>query len=120
MRPRRRPLFPWTPSPRRRSRRSAGDEDGATAHAPSVAHGPASSSWAGRQGVIAMTDMSVLRENMVQHQIAARGVNDELILDAMREVPREAFMPDELGEVAYRDAPLPTTQGQTTLQPDAS
>jgi protein-L-isoaspartate(D-aspartate) O-methyltransferase len=54
---------------------------------------------------------------MVQHQIAARGVNDELILDAMREVPREAFMPDELGEFAYEDTPLPIEQGQTISQP---
>ncbi len=64
-----------------------------------------------------MADMSVLRENMVQHQIAARGVNDELILDAMREVPREAFMPDELGEFAYEDTPLPIEEGQTISQP---
>jgi protein-L-isoaspartate(D-aspartate) O-methyltransferase len=64
-----------------------------------------------------MADMSVLRENMVQHQIAARGVSDELILDAMREVPREAFMPDELGEFAYEDTPLPIEEGQTISQP---
>src|SRR5688500_10798879 len=67
--------------------------------------------------VTAMADLSVLRENMVQHQIAARGISDELILDAMREVPREAFMPDELGEFAYEDTPLPIEEGQTISQP---
>jgi protein-L-isoaspartate(D-aspartate) O-methyltransferase len=47
-----------------------------------------------------MPDMSALRKNMVQHQIAARGVSDERLLDAMKVVPRAAFMPDALGEFA--------------------
>ena len=64
-----------------------------------------------------MTDMSVLRKNMVRHQIAARGVTDERVLDAMEVVPREAFMPDELGEFAYEDTPLPIEEGQTISQP---
>ncbi len=64
-----------------------------------------------------MPDMSVLRKNMVRHQIAARGVSDERVLDAMRVVPREAFMPDELGEFAYEDTPLPIEEGQTISQP---
>ena len=64
-----------------------------------------------------MTDMSVLRKNMVRHQIAARGVTDERVLDAMQVVPREAFMPDELGEFAYEDTPLPIEEGQTISQP---
>jgi hypothetical protein len=54
-----------------------------------------------------MPDMSALRKNMVQHQIAARGVSDERLLDAMKVVPREAFMPDALGEFACEDTPLP-------------
>ena len=64
-----------------------------------------------------MPDMSVLRKDMVQHQIAARGVSDERVLDAMRVVPREAFMPDRLGEFAYEDTPLPIEEGQTISQP---
>jgi len=64
-----------------------------------------------------MPDMSVLRKNMVRHQIAARGVSDERVLDAMEVVPREAFMPDELGEFAYEDTPLPIEEGQTISQP---
>jgi protein-L-isoaspartate(D-aspartate) O-methyltransferase len=64
-----------------------------------------------------MPDMSVLRKDMVQHQIAARGVSDERVLDAMRVVPREAFMRDELGEFAYEDTPLPIEEGQTISQP---
>ena len=33
------------------------------------------------------------RLDMVEHQIAARGVRSELVLEAMRKVPREAFLP---------------------------
>jgi len=35
----------------------------------------------------------------------------------MQVVPREAFMSDELGELAYEDAPLPIEEGQTISQP---
>jgi protein-L-isoaspartate(D-aspartate) O-methyltransferase len=61
--------------------------------------------------------MSSLRENMVRHQIAARGVSDDRVLDAMRAVPREAFVPEELAEFAYEDTPLPIEAGQTISQP---
>ncbi len=61
--------------------------------------------------------MSALRENMVRYQIVARGVSDDRVLDAMRAVPREAFMPEELAEFAYEDTPLPIEEGQTISQP---
>jgi protein-L-isoaspartate(D-aspartate) O-methyltransferase len=64
-----------------------------------------------------MADTSVLRKNMVRQQIAARGVMDEKVLDGMRMVPREAFLPDELAEFAYEDTPLPIEEGQTISQP---
>src|SRR3972149_9463159 len=64
-----------------------------------------------------MADLSVLRENMVRYQVAARGVSDDRVLDAMRAVPREAFMPEGLAEFAYDDAPLPIEEGQTISQP---
>jgi len=37
-----------------------------------------------------------LREEMVEFQIAARGVRDEEVLRAFREVPREEFVPEEI------------------------
>jgi protein-L-isoaspartate(D-aspartate) O-methyltransferase len=61
--------------------------------------------------------MRALRENMVRYQIAARGVSDDRVLDAMRAIPREAFMPEELAEFAYEDTPLPIEEGQTISQP---
>ena len=64
-----------------------------------------------------MLDYSELRERMVQNQIALRGVTSELVLDAMRNVPRERFLPAGQGMYAYDDAPLPIGQGQTISQP---
>lgn len=57
------------------------------------------------------------REQMVDRQIAARGVRDSRVLRAMRDVPRERFVPDGLAEFAYRDCPLPIGDGQTISQP---
>jgi protein-L-isoaspartate(D-aspartate) O-methyltransferase len=64
-----------------------------------------------------MNTASQLRENMVDHQIAARGVRSELILDAMRTVPREHFLPPDMQEFAYEDSPLPIDADQTISQP---
>ena len=64
-----------------------------------------------------MGDLSILRERMVDRQIAARGVRDEKVLAAMRKVPRERFLPSPRGEAAYEDTPLPIGAGQTISQP---
>ena len=54
---------------------------------------------------------------MVERQLRRRGIRDERILDAFREVPREAFVaPDQAGQ-AYGDHPLPIEAGQTISQP---
>lgn len=57
------------------------------------------------------------REEMVRRQIAARGVSDEALLQALRTVPREAFVPDHLAAMAYQDSPLPIEADQTISQP---
>jgi protein-L-isoaspartate(D-aspartate) O-methyltransferase len=54
---------------------------------------------------------------MVQRQIAARGVRDSAILDAVRQVPRHWFIPGSMQRVAYADRPLPIGKGQTISQP---
>jgi protein-L-isoaspartate(D-aspartate) O-methyltransferase len=54
---------------------------------------------------------------MVEIQIAARGIRDPLVLDAMRRVPREAFVPERLRPFAYEDGPLSIGEGQTISQP---
>jgi protein-L-isoaspartate(D-aspartate) O-methyltransferase len=58
-----------------------------------------------------------LRAEMVERNIAARGVRDDLVLEAMRKVPRELFLPKNLREFAYEDSPLPIAGEQTISQP---
>jgi len=64
-----------------------------------------------------MSDVQPARDHMVRRHLAARGIRDRAVLEAMRTVPREAFLPPELAEFAYEDAPLPIAQGQTISQP---
>jgi protein-L-isoaspartate(D-aspartate) O-methyltransferase len=64
-----------------------------------------------------MSDLSKLREDMVENQIAARSIRSAAVLDALRKVPREAFLPERLREFAYEDSPLPIDAGQTISQP---
>jgi protein-L-isoaspartate(D-aspartate) O-methyltransferase len=54
---------------------------------------------------------------MVELQIEGRGISDRRVLDAFRSVPREAFLPPDMAEFAYRDTPLPIAAGQTISQP---
>ncbi len=63
------------------------------------------------------TDPSAARARMVERQIAARGIRDPRVLQAMREVPREAFVAEGHEPSAFRDEPLPIGQGQTISQP---
>lgn len=62
-------------------------------------------------------EYETLRERMVREQLAARGIQDELVLQAMRTVPRHLFVPESLQDQAYRDQPLPIGKGQTISQP---
>jgi len=58
-----------------------------------------------------------LREKMVRQQIAARGVSDRRVIEAMLRVPRHLFVPEEMRDRAYEDTPLPIGGGQTISQP---
>jgi protein-L-isoaspartate(D-aspartate) O-methyltransferase len=64
-----------------------------------------------------MADLSEARRAMVAHQIEERGLRSPLVARAMREVPREEFMSEEMREFAYADSPLPIGEGQTISQP---
>lgn len=57
------------------------------------------------------------RALMVEHQLRARGIGDERVLDAMGRIPREAFVPPDLRDLAYADGPQPIGFGQTISQP---
>jgi protein-L-isoaspartate(D-aspartate) O-methyltransferase len=58
-----------------------------------------------------------LRERMVTEQLVARDIDDRAVLDAMRRVPRHAFVPERYREQAYDDSPLPLEAEQTISQP---
>ena len=57
------------------------------------------------------------REQMVETQIARRGIADPRVLEAMRSVPRHRFVPPDLLASAYADCALPIGEGQTISQP---
>ena len=57
------------------------------------------------------------QERMIEEQIVARGIHTPRVLDALRRVPRAAFVPAELAKQAHRDSPLPIGHGQTISQP---
>ena len=63
------------------------------------------------------TAMINSRQQMVERQIRARGIRSPSILKAMRAVPREEFVPEDIRSMAYDDSPLPIEAGQTISQP---
>ncbi len=62
-------------------------------------------------------DSTQAREKMVAEQLKARGITDARVLDAMRTIERDRFIPNELREHAYDDGPLPIGSDQTISQP---
>lgn len=57
------------------------------------------------------------RRRMVERQLRARGIEDERVLEAMAEMPREEFVPEDLRGRAYADSALPIGAEQTISQP---
>ncbi|MDQ3287217.1 MAG: protein-L-isoaspartate(D-aspartate) O-methyltransferase [Pseudomonadota bacterium] len=64
-----------------------------------------------------MQNTEAQRAQMVQRQIARRGIRNPLVLEAMGAIPREQFVSPEFREFAYEDSPLPIEHGQTISQP---
>lgn len=64
-----------------------------------------------------MRDFEEQRREMVERQIAARGVTDPHVLEAMRTVAREKFVTPAMEQAAHEDRPLPIGEGQTISQP---
>lgn len=62
-------------------------------------------------------DYQRLRASMVATQIAARGMRDPRVTEAMQRVERHLFVPAEQRAHAYEDRPLPIGDGQTISQP---
>jgi protein-L-isoaspartate(D-aspartate) O-methyltransferase len=67
--------------------------------------------------IFLLPDSERLRLRMVDRQLERRGIADRRVLDAMRAVPREAFVPRNVARYAYDDSALPIEVGQTISQP---
>ncbi len=57
------------------------------------------------------------RAAMVENQLVSRYITDQRVLDAMAEIPRELFLPDDRRAVAYADRAVRLSHGQTMSQP---
>jgi protein-L-isoaspartate(D-aspartate) O-methyltransferase len=64
-----------------------------------------------------MKNFETPRDRMIERHLKARGIKDAAVLEAMRSVPREAFLPESMAAAAYEDSPLPIGHGQTISQP---
>ncbi len=64
-----------------------------------------------------MIDFTQARKNMIDCQVATMGVVDPLLLDVLRAVPRERFVPDGKRDLAYIDEDLPLGQGSFLMEP---
>jgi len=57
------------------------------------------------------------RNHMVDSQVRPNRVSDQRILDGMRSIPRERFLPDAAWPLAYADQNVPLGGGRVLLQP---
>lgn len=64
-----------------------------------------------------VTDFERLRADMVDRHVVGRGVRSQRVLQAMREVPRERFVPEGLQEFSCEDVRLLVQRGQMLPRP---
>lgn len=69
------------------------------------------------QPVMSAADFTLARNLMVDGQLRPSKVNDRRILDAMRRIPREAYVPAQIAPMAYIDQDLPLGGGRVLLKP---
>ena len=62
-------------------------------------------------------DWASERRRMVETQLRRRGIHDPRVLAAMRDIPREEFVPLESRLLSCRDEPIQIGLGQTISQP---
>ena len=54
---------------------------------------------------------------MFDRDVIKQGIKDESILEVMREVDRQKFVPEKYSDIAYEDRAIPIGEGQTISQP---
>ncbi len=57
------------------------------------------------------------RYNMIEQQIRPWEVLDATVLDLLKQVPREAFVPEQYAGLAFADIEIPLGHGQSMLSP---
>ncbi|HLR37164.1 MAG TPA: protein-L-isoaspartate(D-aspartate) O-methyltransferase [Chitinophagaceae bacterium] len=57
-----------------------------------------------------------MRSSLVE-EIKEKGITDEKVLEAIKQVPRHFFMDTAFSDIAYEDRAFPIGQGQTISQP---
>ena len=57
------------------------------------------------------------KKEMIENQLKSQGITDDAVLDAIREVDRALFVPEDMKPHAYEDRPLPIGKDQTISQP---
>ncbi|MEE2698112.1 MAG: protein-L-isoaspartate O-methyltransferase [Pseudomonadota bacterium] len=57
------------------------------------------------------------RHNMVESQVKTNSIVHEKLLDALRKIPRESFVPSKFQGVAYVDNPVPLDDGRFLMAP---
>lgn len=62
-------------------------------------------------------DFTAARTMMVDSQVRPNKVNDRRILDAMRSIPRERFVPANAIALAYADEDVPLGRGRVLIEP---
>jgi protein-L-isoaspartate(D-aspartate) O-methyltransferase len=73
--------------------------------------------WLRPRPAATVSDFGRARRRMVERQLRARGIDDERVLAAMEEVPRETFVAPPMRHRAYADSALPIGEEQTISQP---
>ncbi len=62
-------------------------------------------------------DWEAKRMQMIAVDLVPRGIWSSAVLKAMKQVPRQEFVPKHIRKLAYADRPLPIGEGQTISQP---
>ncbi len=65
----------------------------------------------------AYADFAAARANMVDSQVRPNKVTDRRVIAALRDIPRERFLPPELAALAYADERVPLGGGRVMLEP---
>ena len=64
-----------------------------------------------------MINYAAVRHNMVESQLRTNKVTNWALIDAMDDVPRERFVPQQLSSIAYVDEDLLVAPGRYLMEP---